>query len=69
MLRAIILSCAVAIMLNLAFYLASGDPLPFTLPKEPFDEGVGLDELMPLIELVIGGMALWTYSLIGRSED
>jgi hypothetical protein len=43
----------VAIAMNIAFHLANGAPHPWLIPKEGFDEGVDLDSLMPLIELVL----------------
>jgi hypothetical protein len=39
------------ILLNISFHLANGATQPWLLPKSGFDEGVGLDSLMSLIQL------------------
>ena len=41
-----------AILMNVSFHLANGAPHPWLIPKAGFDEGVDLDSLMPLVELV-----------------
>ncbi|MDP9343030.1 MAG: NAD(P)/FAD-dependent oxidoreductase, partial [Actinomycetota bacterium] len=61
-------ACLAGAFLNLNFYLASGDPLPLFLAKEPFDEGIGLDLILPTLELIIAGTALWTYLSLRRSR-
>lgn len=42
-----------AIIMNVAFHLANGAPHPWLIPKAGFDEGVDLDSLMPLVEVVL----------------
>ena len=69
MLLAIVLACGAAIAMNVGFYLASGDPLPFFLARSPFDEGVGLDVILPLLELILGGVAGWTLVTLRRSRN
>lgn len=69
MLLAIVVACGAAITMNVGFYLASGDPLPFLLARSPFDEGVGLDVILPLLELVLGGVAGWTLVALRRSRS
>jgi len=58
----------VAISMNIGFYLATGDPLPFFLAKSPFDEGVGLDVLLPMLELVLAGVSFWTWRSLRRAR-
>ena len=40
------------IFMNINFHLANGSPHPWLVPKDGFDEGVDLDSLMPLVQLV-----------------
>lgn len=42
-----------AIVMNLNFHLANGAAHPWLIPKDGFDEGVDLDSLMPLLQLVL----------------
>ena len=46
------LSSLGAILMNVSFHLANGSPHPWLIPKDGFDEGVDLDSLLPLIQLV-----------------
>lgn len=41
-----------AIMMNINFHLANGSAHPWLVPSDGFDEGVDMDSLLPLIELV-----------------
>jgi hypothetical protein len=41
-----------AILMNVNFHLANGSPHPWLIPADGFDEGVDLDSLLPLIQLV-----------------
>ncbi len=61
-------ACLVGAFLNINFYLSTGEPLPFLLAKEPFDEGIGLDVILPVLEFIIAGTALWTYLSLRRSR-
>ena len=46
-----------AIVMNVNFHLANGSGHPWLIPKDGFDEGVDLDSLMPLIQLVFAAVA------------
>ena len=52
MLAIVALASAAAIFMNVNFHLANGSPHPWLVPKDGFDEGVDLDSLLPLIQLV-----------------
>lgn len=41
-----------AIFMNINFHLANGSSHPWLIPTDGFDEGVDMDSLLPLIELV-----------------
>jgi len=41
------------IFMNLNFHLANGSPHPWLIPKDGFDQGVDLDSLMPLLQVVL----------------
>jgi thiosulfate dehydrogenase [quinone] large subunit len=53
----IVLAGAFAIFMNVNFHLASGDSHPWLLPADPFDQGVDLDSVMPLIQVAISAVA------------
>jgi len=42
-----------AIFMAVNFHLANGAPHPWLIPKDGFDEGVDLDSLLPLLQLVL----------------
>ena len=69
MLLGTVAACGAAIFMNINFYLVSGKPPPFFLAKDAFDEGVGLDAVLPSLEFVIGGVALWTFLSIRRARN
>lgn len=46
------LSSIGAIFMNINFHLANGSAHPWLIPSDGFDEGVDMDSLLPLIELV-----------------
>jgi thiosulfate dehydrogenase [quinone] large subunit len=51
---AVTLAAAVgAIFMNLNFHLANGGTHPWLIPKDGFDEGVDLDSLLPMLQLVL----------------
>lgn len=52
LLTAVALASIGAIFMNVNFHLANGSPHPWLIPKDGFDEGVDMDSLLPLIELV-----------------
>ena len=41
-----------ATLMNVNFHLANGSPHPWLIPKDGFDEGVDMDSLLPLIQIV-----------------
>lgn len=41
-----------AIVMNINFHLANGSAHPWLVPSDGFDEGVDMDSLLPLIEIV-----------------
>ena len=43
--------------MNVNFHLANGSTHPWFIAADPFDEGVDLDSVMPLIQLAISGVA------------
>ena len=42
-----------AIFMAIAFHLANGAAHPWLIPEDGFDEGIDLDSLLPLIQLVL----------------
>ena len=42
-----------ATVLNVAFHLANASPHPWIIPRNGFDEGVDLDSLLPMVQLVL----------------
>ena len=56
------------VLMNLSFHLANGSPHPWLIPRSGFDEGVDLDSLMPLIQLVLAGGALRLWTLARREQ-
>lgn len=51
-LATVAVASAGAIVMNVAFHLANASPHPWLVPGDGFDEGVDLDSLLPMIELV-----------------
>ena len=47
-----------AIFMAVNFHLANGAPHPWLIPKSGFDEGVDLDSLLPVIQLIMAGVCL-----------
>ncbi len=47
------------IFMNVNFHLANGGTHPWLIPPSGFDEGVDLDSLMPAIQLVLAGVAVY----------
>ena len=52
MLTAVAAASLGAILMNINFHLANASPHPWLIPGSGFDEGVDMDSLLPLIELV-----------------
>ncbi len=61
LLLATALAALAGIFMNANFHLANGSAHPWLIPKDGFDEGVDLDSLMPIIQLVLLGVSgrLW----------
>lgn len=57
LLTLVVLAGVVAIFMNVNFHLANGSTHPWIIAADPFDEGVDLDSVMPLIQLAISGVA------------
>jgi hypothetical protein len=53
----IVLAGVFAIFMNVNFHLANGSGHPWFIAADPFDEGVDLDSVMPLIQLAISIVA------------
>ena len=54
----IVVAGVVAVFMNINFHLANGSTHPWFIAADPFDEGVDLDSVMPLLQLAISGVAL-----------
>jgi hypothetical protein len=53
LLVSVVLAAGAAILMNVNFHLANGSAHPWLIPEDGFDEGVDMDSLLPLIELVL----------------
>lgn len=53
----IVLAGVFAIFMNVNFHLANGGTHPWFIAADPFDEGVDLDSVMPLVQLAISAVA------------
>lgn len=49
----------VGVFMNVNFHLANGGTHPWLIPPSGFDEGVDLDSLMPAIQVVLAGVAVY----------
>lgn len=54
----IVAAGAVAIFMNVNFHLANGGSHPWLIAADPFDEGVDLDSVMPLVQAAISLVSL-----------
>lgn len=63
------LAAAGAIFMNLNFHLANGSAHPWLIPADGFDEGVDLDSLLPLLELVLAAFSAKLFLGIWRSRS
>ena len=56
-----VLAAFAGIVMAVNFHLANGAPHPWLVPKSGFDEGVDLDSLLPMVQLVLIGasVAYW----------
>lgn len=53
----IVLAGVASMLMNINFHLANGSSHPWLIAADPFDEGIDLDSLMPIIQLVISAVA------------
>ena len=53
----IVLAGVFAVFMNVNFHLANGSTHPWFIAADPFDEGVDLDSVMPLMQLAVSGVA------------
>lgn len=58
LLLAIVVASVVAIFMNINFHLANGASHPWIIAADPFDEGIDLDSVMPIIQLILGAVSL-----------
>ena len=52
-----------ATVLNVAFHLANASPHPWLIPRDGFDEGVDLDSLLPMVQLVLVAVNVRLFSI------
>lgn len=67
-LLATIIASVVATGLNLQLWLLYGADIPIALGEEPFGEAFGLDLYLPVVQMVLGGVALWTLLSLSRAR-
>ena len=67
-LAAVAIASIGAILMNISFHLANGSPHPWLIPKDGFDEGVDLDSLLPLIQLVFAYVSVKLIVMLRRSR-
>ncbi len=53
----IVLAGVATTIMNVNFHLANGASHPWLIAAAPFDEGVDLDSLMPIIQIIISAVA------------
>jgi hypothetical protein len=60
-----------ATLLNVAFHLANASPHPWIIPSDGFDEGVDLDSLLPMVQLVLVAVSvrLFTIARVDRRSS
>ena len=59
----------IGIFMNVNFHLANGGTHPWLIPPSGFDEGVDLDSLMPAIQLVLAGVAIYGLRALHRRGE
>lgn len=57
-----------AIFMNVNFHLANGSPHPWLIPRDGFDEGVDMDSLLPLIQVVFLSVSAKLLVTLRRTE-
>ena len=57
-----------AILMNLNFHLANGSAHPWLIPDDGFDEGVDLDSIMPLLQLVLMAVSAKLFLALRREK-
>lgn len=68
LLLAIAAAAVAATLMNVSFHLANASAHPWLIPADGFDEGVDLDSLMPLIQLILAGVSLTTLRSLRRDQ-
>ena len=58
-----------AILMNVNFHLANGSAHPWLIPEDGFDEGVDLDSIMPLVQLVLVAVSARLLVLLRRERS
>ena len=61
------IASVVGIFMNINFHLANGGTHPWLIPPSGFDEGVDLDSLMPVIQLVLLAVSVTGLRILRRS--
>lgn len=67
-LAAVAIASIGATVMNISFHLANGSPHPWLIPKDGFDEGVDLDSLLPLIQVVFAYVSVKLIVMLRRSQ-
>jgi uncharacterized membrane protein YphA (DoxX/SURF4 family) len=67
-LLATIVASLVATGLNLQLWLLYGADIPIAIGEDPFGEAFGLDLYLPVVQIVLGGVALWTLLSLRRAR-
>ena len=52
-----------ATLLNVVFHLANASPHPWLIPRNGFDEGVDLDSLLPMVQLVLIAVSVRLFTI------
>jgi len=56
------------ILMAVNFHLANGAPHPWLIPKSGFDEGVDLDSLLPMVQLVLVAVSVGYWRSLRSSK-
>jgi hypothetical protein len=56
------------ILMTVNFHLANGAPHPWLIPKSGFDEGVDLDSLLPMVQLVLVAVSVGYWRSLRSSK-
>jgi thiosulfate dehydrogenase (quinone) large subunit len=64
----VVIVAALGCVMSLNFHLAMGAPAPWTLSPDPYDQGVDLDSLMVVMQLVLVATSLRYLSILRREN-